>query len=112
MKNIPKGNDLVVAWEIMSNELPYDLDGKDITLTISVYNPYPYNTGSPYYIHVIRNHNVVVVYGLDSSNHYSKVVQTFVVSVGKSSTPTPTGTFKTSNKYSRFFVHVFDNALL
>ena len=40
-----------------------------------------------------------MVYGLDSSNHYSKVVQTFVVSVGKSSTPTPTGTFKTSNKY-------------
>ena len=76
-----------------------NVSSKDITLTISVYNPYPYNTGSPYYIHVIRNHNVVVVYGLDSSNHYSKVVQTFVVSVGKSSTPTPTGTFKTSNKY-------------
>ena len=72
---------------------------KDITLTVSVYNPYPYNTGSPYYIHVIRNQNVVIVYGLDSSNHYSNIVKVFVVSVGKSSTPTPTGTFKTSDKY-------------
>ena len=51
----------------------------------------------PYYIEVIRNHNVVVVYGLDSNNEYTKVVKVFVCSVGLNG-KTPTGTFKTSDK--------------
>ncbi len=54
----------------------------------------------PYYIEVIRNQNVVIVYGLDNNNKYTKVVKVFICSVGKSSTPTPTGTFKTSDKSS------------
>lgn len=50
-----------------------------------------------YYIEVIRNHNVVVVYGLDENNEYKKIVKVFVCSVGKNN-KTPTGTFKTSDK--------------
>lgn len=87
------------AINIKATDKSGNTSSKDITLTVSVYNPYPYNTGSPYYIHVIRNQNVVVVYGLDSSNHYSNIVKVFVVSTGKDSTKTPTGTFKTSDKY-------------
>ena len=52
----------------------------------------------PYYIEVIRNHNVVVVYGLDSNGEYTKIVKVFVCSVGKSSTSTPLGTYKTQDK--------------
>ncbi len=54
---------------------------------------------NPYYIEVIRNQNVVIVYGLDSNNKYTKIVKVFVCSVGKSG-KTPTGTFKTSDKSS------------
>ena len=56
------------------------------------------NNNKPYYIEVIRNHNVVVVYGLDSNNKYTKIVKVFICSVGKSSSKTPTGTFKTQDK--------------
>lgn len=49
----------------------------------------------PYYIEVIRNQNVVIVYGLDSNKQYTKVVKVFVASVGRNG-KTPTGTFKTS----------------
>lgn len=54
----------------------------------------------PYYIEVIRNQNVVIVYGLDSNNHYTKIVKVFVCSVGKSNSKTPTGTYKTQDKAS------------
>ena len=54
---------------------------------------------NPYYVEVIRNHNVVIVYGLDSNNKYTKIVKVFICSVGKNG-KTPTGTFKTSDKSS------------
>ncbi len=57
-------------------------------------------SGKPYYIEVIRNHNVVIVYGLDSNNKYTKIVKVFICSTGKSTSKTPTGTFKTSDKSS------------
>lgn len=53
----------------------------------------------PYYIEVIRNHNVVIVYGLDKNNEYTKIVKVFTCSVGING-KTPTGTFKTSDKAS------------
>ena len=53
----------------------------------------------PYYIEVIRNQNVVIVYGLDSNNQYTKIVKVFVCSVGLNG-KTPTGTFTTSDKSS------------
>ena len=52
----------------------------------------------PYYIEVIRNQNVVIVYGLDSNSEYKKIVKVFTCSVGKSSTSTPLGTYKTRDK--------------
>lgn len=52
-----------------------------------------------YYIEVIRNHNIVIVYGLDENNEYKKIVKVFTCSVGKNN-KTPTGTFKTSDKSS------------
>ena len=55
---------------------------------------------NPYYIEVIRNQNVVIVYGLDSNNKYTKIVKVFICSVGKSTSQTPTGTFNTSDKSS------------
>ena len=53
---------------------------------------------NPYYIEVIRNQNIVIVYGLDSNKEYTKIVKVFVCSVGKSSSQTPTGTYKTQDK--------------
>ena len=53
---------------------------------------------NPYYTEVIRNQNVVIVYGLDRNGNYTKVVKTFVSSVGKDG-GTPTGVFTTTNKY-------------
>lgn len=54
---------------------------------------------NPYYIKVIRNQNVVLVYGLDSNGNYTNLVKNYTVSVGKDN-GTPTGTFKTSDKYA------------
>ena len=53
----------------------------------------------PYYIEVIRNQNVVIVYGLDENKQYTKIVKVFVCSAGKG-TNTPTGTFKTTKGYN------------
>ena len=44
-------------------------------------------------------HNVVIVYGLDKNNEYTKIVKVFTCSVGING-KTPTGTFKTSDKAS------------
>ncbi len=49
----------------------------------------------PYSIDVIRNQNVVIVYGLDSSGNYSNVVQVFTCSTGRNNN-TPTGDFSTT----------------
>ena len=61
-------------------------------------NPAPQTTNNkfPYYIKINRLQNVVMVYGLENGE-YSKLVKTFVCSTG---TATPTGTFKTTDKYT------------
>ena len=48
-----------------------------------------------YYIKVNKTLNVVIVYGLDENNEYTKVVKTFVASAGNN---TPTGIFTTDIK--------------
>lgn len=70
------------------------------TITVKVL-PKPINK-NPYKIDVIRNHNVVVVYGLDDNYEYTKIVKIFVASTGGA---TPTGTFKISNKYTWRFLY-------
>ena len=52
----------------------------------------------PYYIEIIRNQNVVIVYGLDGNNEYKNIVKVFICSVGLNNW-TPTGTFTTSPGY-------------
>lgn len=54
---------------------------------------------SSYYIKVNRTTCTVTVYAKDGSNGYIIPVKVFACSVGLSSTPTPTGTFTTSDKY-------------
>ena len=54
---------------------------------------------NPYYVEVVRNQNVVIVYGLDKNNEYTKIVKVFICSTGLNN-KTPTGIFKTSDKAS------------
>ena len=56
----------------------------------------PVYNGKPYYIEIIRNQNIVIVYSKGIDNRYSKVVKTFTVSTG---TVTPTGTYSTTKGY-------------
>ena len=55
-------------------------------------------TSNPYYIEVIRNQNVTIVYGKDENGEYNKIVRVFTVSTGRNNW-TPTGTFKTTKGY-------------
>ena len=52
-----------------------------------------------YYIEVNRRTNVVTIYTYDEQGNYTKPVKALVCSVGKSSSPTPTGKFKISSKH-------------
>ncbi len=54
---------------------------------------------NPYYAEVIRNHNVVVIYGLDEDNNYTKIEKVFLASTGLSGSKTPLGTFTTSKGF-------------
>lgn len=49
----------------------------------------------PYYIEVVKNHNVVIVYGQDEAGRFTMPVKTFLCSTGKY---TPLGSFTTSTK--------------
>ena len=52
--------------------------------------------GSPYYIRVNKKACVVTVYTLDADGYYTVPLKSMICSTGKG---TPTGTFKTKNKY-------------
>ena len=80
--------------KITSSDLSNNTSSKTIKLTVKekVVN-------KSYYIEVIRNQNVVIVYGLDSNNQYTKIVKVFICSVGINN-KTPTGTYKTQDKAS------------
>ena len=56
-------------------------------------------SSAKYYIEIIRNHNVVIVYEKDNDGNYSKIAKVFVCSVGKNN-KTPTGTFTTSKGFA------------
>lgn len=49
-----------------------------------------------YYIRLNKKQNVVMIYGLDTSNNYSILVKTFVISAGKN---TPLGEFELKEKH-------------
>lgn len=52
----------------------------------------------PYSIEVLRNQNVVLIYGLDEDGSYSHLVKAFVCSVGRYNA-TPTGSYSLSGRY-------------
>ena len=62
------------------------------------------NVGSPYYIEVNRQQNVVIVYGRSSNNSYSDIVKVFVASTGAPGSETPLGIFTTSDRYETLFL--------
>ena len=66
---------------------------KPVVVTYS--NNVSYENGYPYYIKLIRNQNVVLVYGNDNGK-YTKLVKVFTVSAGAQ---TPLGVYRTSDKY-------------
>ena len=53
----------------------------------------------PYRIEVVKNHNVVLVYGMDDNKEYTKLVKTFLCSTGDW---TPLGNFRATNRYLGF----------
>lgn len=53
----------------------------------------------PYRIEVVKNHNVVLVYGLDDNREYTMLVKTFLCSTGDW---TPLGNFRATNRYLGF----------
>lgn len=50
-------------------------------------------TDYPYQIHLLRNQNVIIIYGLDEQGKYTRLVNAFVCSVGYYN-PTPTGEYE------------------
>lgn len=86
----------IYSIKITATDLSGNTTSKIIKLTIKEKEV----NKNPYYIEVIRNQNVVIIYGLDNNKEYTKIVKVFICSVGKSKTSTPTGTFKTSDKAS------------
>ena len=55
--------------------------------------------GRPYMATINRRRNVVTIYARDAAGRFSIPVKTMACSVGKASTPTPTGTFRAGQKY-------------
>lgn len=56
---------------------------------------------SPYYIKVSKTHQVVIVYGLDENEEYTRVVKTFLASTGLTGN-TPVGLWKTRRYQQRW----------
>mgnify|MGYP000853718743 CR=1 FL=1 len=61
----------------------------------------------PYYIKVSKTHQVVMVYGLDAQDNYTKLIKTFVTSTGLSGN-TPVGIFNT-RKYHNVWADLVGN---
>ncbi len=89
----------VYSITIESTDKSNNVSSKTIKVTVKQVASRPNTDNKPYYIEVIRNQNVVIVYGLDNNKEYNKIVKVFVVSVGKNG-KTPTGTFKTTRGYN------------
>ena len=84
--------------EINSTDSSNNTSKKEITISVKEKVVKQDTNKNKYYTEVIRNQNTVIVYGLDDNNNYTKIVKVFPCSVGLNN-GTPTGTFKTSDKY-------------
>lgn len=72
-----------------------DLSGNTTTKEIVIKVSEPEKPTGDYYIEIIRNYSTVIVYGLDDSGNYTKIVKVFPASVGAGGN-TPLGTYKTT----------------
>lgn len=107
--------DLGTAGEYNINIVAKDASGnetkKPVTLKITAppratvaKSSAPNASGSPYYIEVNRQQNVVIVYSKDQSGSYSNIAKVFVASTGAPGSETPLGTFTTSDKYETLYL--------
>lgn len=62
------------------------------------------SNGSPYYIEVNRQQNVVIVYSKDQNGNYTNVSKVFVASTGAPGSETPLGTFTVTDRYESLFL--------
>ena len=67
------------------------------------FDPDSYAGGS-YYIKVNRQMNVVMIYALDDANEYTRLVKTFVSSVGREGEETPLGVFSVADRYEVLYL--------
>ena len=105
---------------IEASDLSGNKSSKEIKINVNEKTKVVSSTGKPYYIEVIRNMNTVIVYGLDTSNNYTKIVKVFPCSVGRNNW-TPTGVFKTTrggrwgglfgNVYGQYTTRITGNIL-
>ena len=96
------------AIKIIATDPSGNASSKEVRLTITepprAATNVRQNVGSPYYIEVNRQQNVVIVYGRSSNNSYSDIVKVFVASTGGPGSETPLGTFTTSDRYETLFL--------
>ena len=101
-----KAGDYVI--KIIATDPSGNTSSKEVRLTITepprAATNVRQNVGSPYYIEVNRQQNVVMVYGRSSNNSYSDIVKVFVASTGAPGSETPLGTFTTSDRYETLFL--------
>ena len=94
--------------KIIATDPSGNTSSKEVRLTITepprVATNVRQNVGSPYYIEVNRQQNVVIVYGRSSNNSYSDIVKVFVASTGAPGSETPLGIFTTSDRYETLFL--------
>ena len=65
-------------------------------MLLSGVNAAAVSSKTAYRIDVIKNQNIVIIYGQDADGNYTKVVKTFICTTGNG---TPIGTFAISDKY-------------
>lgn len=74
----------IIVKNKIFNEYGWDITGRE---------------GQPYFVSVNRSTCVVTVYGKDENGNYTKVVKKMLCSVAREGYNTPTGVFKTSERY-------------
>ncbi len=96
------------AIKIIATDPSGNTSSKEVRLTITeptrAATNVRQNVGSPYYIEVNRQQNVVIVYGRGPNNSYSDIVKVFVASTGAPGSETPLGIFTTSDRYETLFL--------
>ena len=76
------GNVLPVWVRLVNNSTEEELRFVSKVTTVG-YSTEEYDgMAYPYQIHLLRNHNVIIVYGLDSNGEYTKIINVFTCATG------------------------------